>query len=429
MLDAVALIVAAGGLLVFFVSLSALAARRREAGPSDWMVLGILMLGVFQEAGILGSETILQLTIVGFTAACALFAILLGRGSAPKPTRATVQGVALVWSAWLVMFLSDFYNNYSAGNVLLLRLAPGVMWLCVLMAWSVRQPRRDIAALGVAATLGLASALVLASPEPFRACDQFKCGALGALLEGPFASENYYALLAAATIALALGTGLGRRVTLPLYATAGLVLVAAGSRSAQIALAVALLVHLFYGDGRPRTPPRWAGWMAMPAAAGVGLWLVYNAKWDSFSNRGGVWIQGRETLAGHELIGLGITRWSGYGSLPAVSHHYPHSFYLLAIFSGGMLALVLLLAGLAKGVTASDQGRGARLVYASAFVVLGFTEADANLMSIDGLSWTLLPFFLLGAPALIRQRREAERAGSQLSSDEFHKALTRGRTK
>lgn len=400
-----------------------LASARADPPVTRALVLAMVVLSVGGETAFFPRTPALQLVI-------ALLMLLLVAVVALGPPRwrrerdrRRLAGLVVLVACWAVMFLSDVWHNYGLGEVGLLgRLAPGLLWLGLLALWVMGGLARETLAAILALVLAGVTLSVVFVPAPFAPCNEFKCGLLGGLLRGPFASENYFAILAVLAFALAVGGALGS-AKVPTICLAVGILVATAGRTSQVAAVLAvvsmLLAKRLARSGRASAGLAAAASVVVPALFGaVGVWLAYNVAATSLSNRGAVWARAREVLAGNEVFGRGLSRWEGYGSFEPVSHHFPHSVYLLALFSGGYVALVLLLTAIGKAIAASgSQPREFQAVlgYATAVLALGLAEITVNLMSIDGLWWLLLPLFARqgaqssGADGEVEVRRRAGR--------------------
>ena len=376
---------------------------RSSADPAVTRVLVVVLVGlsVASETRFVPRSPALQL-IVALTMLLLVALVALGPAAWRRERdRRRLGGLLLVVAAWATMFASDVWNNYDLGSAGLLgRLAPAVLWLGLLGLWLLGGVARDSIAPIIALVLAAATISVAFIPSAFAPCNQFKCGFLGALLRGPFYSENYFAILAVLTLTLAVGGSL-RSGTWPAATLAVAVLIATGGRTSQIAAVVAIIAMMAAKRAAQdrEVASRVAGLAAVlvPLVFGsVGVWLTYNAATDSLSNRGTTWARAHEVLAGHEIFGRGLSRWEGYGNFEPVSQHFPHSVYLLALFSGGYVALALLLAAIGRAIAASGsrpEDFRAVLGYATAVLTLGLAGITVNLMSIDGLWWLLLPLF------------------------------------
>lgn len=399
--------------LVALALLTAIAAGRELLSPrGDAPIVRVLVLAIVGISVVFETRYFPRSQAVQLATLALVVALVVVVAVGPPTWRnersgARVKGLFLIVSAWAVMFVSDVWHNYGLGEIALLgRLAPGIFWVALLCLWMVGGLRREALGLALALTLAGVTVSIVFVPAPFAPCNEFKCGLLGGLLKGPFASENYFAILAVFALVLAFGGTLGR-AKLPVIALAATVLVATGGRSSQVAASVALLVMAMVTrlarGGRPTEGLARTAAFGLPAVCGaVGLWLVYYAAPTELSNRGVVWARAREVLGGYESFGRGISRWEGYGASVPVSQHFPHSVYLLVLFSGGLVAVVLLLVAVGRAIIASGtDAREFRVVlgYATAVLVLGLSEITVNLMSIDGLCWLLLPLFARGVSA------------------------------
>lgn len=402
-MNPVLLLVAALGLVVAVLAARELwRARGDEPWPRALAALLVTVLGVAHHSELLPASSLPQLAVVAGTGV-AVLALLAGPPRwRTRPAVGATTAVACVLGACVVMFTVNVAQNYVLGSGPLLgRVIPVAYWLLVLVLCSAGGLSRLLLVRALVLTLGLVAVAVLLAPAPFRACDQFKCGLLGELLRGPFSSENFLAMLAALALVLLVGTRTGpSRVPAALLCL--VLLVATGGRTSQLAaglgvaalLAVRAVVRTL---AAARATARLVAVVLPAVCAAIGLWLIATADAGSLSNRGAIWVRAREALDGHEILGLGISRWAGYDDLGPISQHFPHSTYLLLLFSGGAVALVLVLAAVGRAVAAAGPDDLAVSVgYAVVVLVLGLSEIVTNLMTVDGLTWVLLPLVALG---------------------------------
>lgn len=235
----------------------------------------------------------------------------------------------------------------------------------------------------------------------WRACDIFKCGPFGAIYTGSFASENGLAIIVSVAILCTFGFWQGWKssaVLLPLVLT----VFAAESRTSQIALIIAVAVWFLVRFGYRSsavvaTGPRLLFVSVIAGIFVVGISLVYTSAPTAFSNRGNVWLRGTKALGEDWVFGLGLERWfhlQRIGYLPGL---FPHSEYLLILFSGGILSLIALFAIMAGAVTsvASDVRSYAFVLgYVVYLCILGLTEAFWNPIAIDGHSFLVIPLIV-----------------------------------
>ena len=124
----------------------------------------------------------------------------------------------------------------------------------------------------------------------------------------------------------------------------------------------------------------------MPLA---GVLLLFSANRSTFSNRGNVWLDAVAQLRGNMDLGLGLDRWYTLQKLGALPQHFPHSQYLLLLFSGGWLAFGLHSLLMASWVRlgSTHPGGAWRIALIFAYATTGLTEVIWNPLTIDGLTW------------------------------------------
>ncbi|MFV2102839.1 O-antigen ligase family protein [Micromonospora sp. LOL_024] len=254
--------------------------------------------------------------------------------------------------------------------------------------------------LGAMAYTGLAVLSVLTIPtagyeQAWRACTVGhleKCSLAGGLFRSFYDSENYIALITSFTLVAAVCALRGvERVAVLAFCL--LVIVATGSRTSYMALA-AVVVWVFGAFLLERRRPYPRINVALCAALVVGaaataIYLTWSASRSTLSNRGNIWIHVREYISGAEGIGVGVSKWYYLRDVGDAPHHFFHSGYVLAIFSGGFVALTLwglLLVTLLRAPVIDDRAFSAKAPVAL-FVIYSFTEVVWNPLSVDGLTW------------------------------------------
>jgi hypothetical protein len=278
----------------------------------------------------------------------------------------------------------------------------GVLYLILIVTFCVVS-RLTISQAAHAITLAVLSTLVLAplGGDAWRACDQFKCGPFGAIYTGPFASENGLAIIVAVGILSLLGSWHSRSswlVIVPFLLT----IFATESRTSQLALAVALCIWgvLVF----------WKSSSAMGARSSLGVWLlvigglfvtglvmVYTSSPSAFSNRGNIWLRGTRALGDNWIFGLGLDRWTYLQNIGYMPGLFPHSQYLLILFSGGILGiflLFLLFAAPLRRSFAVENERRYIVAYVLFLCVLGLTEVFWNPIAIDGQTFLVIPLIV-----------------------------------
>jgi hypothetical protein len=371
--------------------------RRAVRVPSRDQVVGVLTMmllvvgGVAYEAGWLGSSRDFQ--AIGFLAIAALALGLMVRRSA---TRESTRLVPLLFVpagiSTCMFFVNALASNGSSSLDVFARLAPCLLWLLVgvLLSLSRVQVETLQAALGVA--LALSFVLLPFSSGPWRACDQFKCGAFDAIFVGAFRSENYLGQLACLFVLLSV-TRPGWKRRLPDILFGGTVLLATESRTSQLALLVSFGFALLVSRVSDRaTRTRLCEALVLLIVA-LGLVLLFNASNDWFSNRGRIWNMALAALGPNWATGLGLDTWEQLQAVGALPPLFPHSVYLLLLFGGGLGALLLFAGTLLAcahrvGSTRSDTFTGLSLVVFVAFV--GITEVAWNPLTLDGHSFMLV---------------------------------------
>lgn len=374
----------------------------------------------FASAALVGYET--NLVSSGGASQVMLLVSLVGLAVFAMITRGALEGgrLALPLLCPAVVSASMFFSN-AVGNgdtettQLLGRLAPVLFWVVAGLLLSARRFR--IEAVSVAASTALAIPLVLlpVDGESWRACDIFKCGPFGGMLTGPFLSENYFAQIAC--VAILLGMFAASGMLRILVAMAGIiVLYATESRTAQVALIVALLVGLAARFVKPAAR-RFLLPVVVLVATAASLLIAMSASPGSFSNRGAIWARALSATQENWLIGLGIDRWSRLQSAGDLPVHFPHNQVILTLFAGGALALVALvftMVALTRPSLELPQHAQASVALLTFLLVAGVTEVVWNPTTIDGHSLPLLLGSALCGSALWAMQSPPTEAGEQI---------------
>ncbi len=362
----------------------------------------------------------LQVLVVALVGLAAVPPLVERRhGAAPRARSGGGLPLLVVALATTALMVNLVHNPLAPADEVYARVLAPALWVLVTLVALLGGLTRRGFVLGALGAVGTVCALMPLYPTPTTPCLADKCSVLGSLMRGPFGSENLLAVVAASAVFLA--WSLGRD---PVAAPAGVLgvvaLLAAGGRGSLVAVGVGVLGGLLV-----TTPPvrkrlarasratlRLLAGAVSAAFAVVGVALVAGARPDDLSGRGAVWQAGLEAVRERPLLGVGLSRWDGYDGVAAVSHHYPHSEYLLILFAAGAVGLglyvVLTAAFLASATsTALVAGSGgAGLVGQVLFLLtVGLVEVVLNPLSVDGLTWLLLAHVL---PAPVRRRPPAD---------------------
>lgn len=391
--------------------------RYLREGPTGWTALGLL---VFCVGGFVGSMTPVA-DITGVKLVYTLFAIVAFLAplfsKEPAPAHAisgsSVVYVLLLW-AWLAgVNIAHNAANLSEGD-LLIRLAPGVVWLALLAARSRSPMDRRMLAVMVTFAAAVPGLLIPFLSNPWRPCDETKCGVFDGMLVGPYVSENLMGMQIAFVTVLHL-VSFGFKRTIYLLPLSVLWLLATESRTAQNALlaAAAILFLSWLGRRAVRSDPDrtgGAGARAFLTVLPVGfilvaVYLAFTSEPGAFSGRGHVWERALIVLRGNEITGLGVDSWAIFqraGLVP--SHLGQHSLYVFLLFSGGIVALVLLALFARQAMISAmvtDGRMRSGLALGAAFLTIGLLEVAWNPVAIDALFW--VPLALVIADPQLRQ--------------------------
>ncbi|MEU6020630.1 O-antigen ligase family protein [Micromonospora sp. NPDC047134] len=254
--------------------------------------------------------------------------------------------------------------------------------------------------LAAMAYTGLAVLSLLTIPTAFygqawRACtggQLEKCSLAGGLFKSFYDSENYIALITSFTLVAAV-CALRRAQRWAVVAFGLLVIVATGSRTSYLALAAVacwVLGAMLLEWRRPYQQINFALCVSVVIGAlATATYLTWSAAKNTLSNRGNIWIHAREYIAGSEATGVGVSKWYLLRDQGDAPHHFFHSGYVLAIFSGGFIALTLwglLIATLLRAPVIDGRAFSAKAPVAL-FIIYSFTEVVWNPLSADGLTW------------------------------------------
>ena len=272
------------------------------------------------------------------------------------------------------------------------------------------------------------SALLVFMTLPAVAADSFwipcnqlfeKCSPAGQLFRSFVSSENYIAIVAAFTFIAALGALRGVLRILAL-ANSGVVLVATGSRTGMVAVLAAMGVLALLALLRRRGSPvdrvsRALAFLMSAAAVATALALIFSATMNTLSKRGSIWIAVRNHIDDHLLAGIGVSKWSYFQDVGESPQHFFHSGYALALFSGGVVAVVLLGAWLFCLLRGAVGGSVVAVVVplTSLFMIYSTTEVIWNPLAFDGLSWLAVGLScLIGSTSSAAAPRPANLVGA-----------------
>ncbi|TQK30592.1 hypothetical protein FBY28_3619 [Arthrobacter sp. SLBN-53] len=376
---------------------------RAQAFSAQIIVTG----GTFSATTLIGSRELLQAaTLAGFVASLLLSE--LSGSKRPHPERrssapimnGTPAGLILAFWAWLFcvnIWMADDETAYSA----LSRIVSGI----ALAAFVITQRYRPItAAQFFSAALTTTTFVVVTvplTPGAFIPCGKFKCTDFDAILQGPFESGNLLGLMAAISGALLLATCSISKKSMVTMVFLFAILYATMSRTSSLALGAGVALMAFnrflsMPKRSYRASPLSITLVALSVSVlpiAIGMALVFRAQLSDFSNRGRIWILGREAVSGYAASGRGIDWWDALthaGYFGKTFDRFPHSEYLLIYFSGGLIGLALFAVVMFR-VTASaienyrSTARGA--VVPLVFAVCGIIEAIWNPLTIDAGTW------------------------------------------
>jgi O-antigen ligase len=280
----------------------------------------------------------------------------------------------------------------------------------------------------VVVVIGCAAAAVVAPSNAFTECD-WKCGVFATLFPGILLNENELGMLLVCCLPFVIWsfTGWARRVT---ALTLVMMVLASGSRSSMLALAVTVLTLWVLRPNRRGRRLRHFNAVAagaVIAAGGVGLLLpIVNQSPAFATNRGYLWQTALDRFHLSPVIGLGWSDWprvaAGGGVLLKGALYGPHNEWMHILNVSGLLGIALFAVFLGR-VFYVSRHQGAFV--ASVLVAVlgsGWTE---NPLSFSGILWItwLFPALLLAplSPSGTAVRAElGSRQSDTDSNDRVH---------
>ena len=229
-----------------------------------------------------------------------------------------------------------------------------------------------------------------------------KCSLAEGLFRGFASSENYVAIIAGFTLVASVAA-LRRWPRLIIAGHSGIALIATGSRTGMLTVAVALVV-IFAGravESRKvlRQLPRWLCAFIAFGACGAGVLLVLSSSPDALSRRGAIWTIVRRNLGDNLPSGLGVSKWAYFQGIGQSPQHFFHSSFALVLFAGGLVGIVLFGCcsySVLRGA-ASDGRALTRAAPSVLLLVYAMTEVVWNPVAFDGLSWIVVALLCTGA--------------------------------
>ncbi|SFI00738.1 hypothetical protein E3O11_13205 [Cryobacterium levicorallinum] len=322
----------------------------------------------------------------------------------------SVSSVVFVLMLWLWLVGVNIVQNTTAVDegALLIRLAPGLIWIALLLTQGRSPLNRRMLSVMITFALAVPGLMVPFADEVWRACDLTKCGVFDGMLTGLYSSENFMGLQVAFVTVLHLVT-FGLRRSLYLLPLSILWLLATESRTAQYALLAALTAAMVLwlgkrvvktGSGRVDSLVKRMFLTVFPIVfVFIAACFAFTSKPSDFTGRAWVWGRALEVLTGNEVVGLGVDGWvinQQTGLLP--SNLGAHSLYIFLFFSGGAIALVVFVLFIRQAMISSlrhDGDLAPGVVLGSVFLVLGLLEVVWNPAAIDGLSWIPLSLVIM----------------------------------
>ncbi|MDP9796203.1 O-antigen/teichoic acid export membrane protein/O-antigen ligase [Catenuloplanes nepalensis] len=342
-------------------------------------------------ADVLGDA--ISLAFVAVAAALAAVGVLRGR-----PDR---------WP-WLIVVLGPLVAITVAGLVnqqlpglvtLALPLAAAAVWLCP-------PDPRALVAIGALGTASAVLSILMAVLRPDLGLISGEAAGdksvlLGGLLAGPFLHSNVLGIGLALSLPFVFGVG-SRLVRGGMLLVVFLAVAWTGARTAQLAVAAVLLVHLVIRYA----PRRWRGgaWLlSAPVAAGFALVVavpLLTRDPDGFTERGRIWQALLGRWADRPLLGWGPGVFDRPELADALGGRFTHGHNVLVhlLVVGGLLAAVLF-AGLVvlawrQSLAPARAGQPAPVLFLVALALVSLLEASHVSTTLTGyLTW--LPLVLI----------------------------------
>lgn len=383
-------------------------------------VMGVVLGGLLYEARLIPVGQPTQFVIFGLLLTASVLALASyfvkqsRQGIDSRPTLRLAPFlpamVALVMAAVNAVANPDLPLEQSIGRFL----AVSILALAAFLACCGQITISDVGRIYICSFL-LILILSSFSGDNWRPCDIFKCGPFDAIYTGPFSSENGLAIYACIAVLFVFRTWNTAASVLTL-APILLTLYSTESRTSQLAMVLAVvawIVHrlwtklLSHQRKANILAPEYTGGggahfyvLAVVAVFVIGYYLVLNAEPSQFSNRGMIWIRGMAALGDSWWSGLGLDRWTYLQAVGLLPPLFPHSEYLLVLFGGGIIGVLLLFTVHATSLAAASRTRtelGFAISYNMFLSVLGLTEAYWNPIAFDGHTLLVLPLIYLTA--------------------------------
>jgi hypothetical protein len=388
---------------------------RLQAAAAQIIVTG----GMLGAATFVDSQVVVQITTTTAFVALLVFAELSGSRShryrpisGLAPLTFSKLPVFLILFMWFWLYaINLWFMPDAVTSEGIYRTASGV---CLFLFAMVQRYRPVTPLHFYSASLITISGIVVALPlisGGFGACNKFKCNRIDAILEGPFNSGNLLGLATAMCAALLIVTTVFTARTLMVLIFLLVVIYATMSRTSLLALGAAVgLIAVDRLLSRKFAFQRVSGSVAKVAATfialcpmAIGMLLVFTSDYKAFSNRGNVWVLGREAVSGYAVTGRGLDWWDALkssGYFGSGFDHFTHSEYLLTYFAGGIIGLALFSMVLYRitflAILAQNSlARGA--VVPLTFATCGIVETIWNPLTVDAGTWLFYAFIAVCA--------------------------------
>lgn len=427
------IVIAVLSLLVLLRSLPPLARllRDRDTRASTLALAALIIGGVVGDMEILRGTNVFKLAYAAFFVLLMLFSLARQRRQMASAVSLTpVLLITLVW-AWL-FGVNIVQNEFFTGvGELLMRFAPGAIWMVFLLTWRHSPVTREQLAPLATFAVSLPGLLTPFIADAWRACDEFKCGVFDGMLTGPYISENYLSQQVVIALLLWLFAYGLRKSLLPLLLSVAWLL-ATESRTSQYTLLVALGLALVLSaaDRRREGTPGVFGRIVLSALVLVFFVIAFRLAATSlpedFSNRGAIWSRALEAVSENSIAGLGVDRWAYLQSSGLVSQLYQHSLYIFVYFGGGVIGLILLFLWVRQSLVSTamfEKRLAPAAAFGTAFLMLGLLEVVSNPMALDGTLWIALSLFGVPGAAGIGSRQETRRSSASADSSPTRKEL------
>jgi hypothetical protein len=327
-----------------------------------------------------------------FLASCFVLFLLAKQGAAARIRPGTVPIILML----LLSMLASGAHSYGTFNAKVFVLA--VLVVAAGLAQGGRGAQLAVTAVGLSVAALSAIVAIVAPGSAIAGCVR-KCGAFSSVFSGVLLNENQLGMLIVCCIPFAATALVGkiRWWTIGLFAS---VILASGSRSSMLTLAVVLIVLLIVRPTAPHPEGRYVHAAAAVSAVGLVCILVPMVNKDptSFTNRGYLWQVAIERFWSSPVVGRGWADWSHAFIVFRGAEYGPHNQWLHILNIGGLAGAVLFVVFTTRLLGGGGRKHAALVgTVLVAAIASGITENPLSFGAIEWMSW-MFPAMLLAAP-------------------------------